>query len=367
MRSLSRLLVVLFCFAFPGFIQQDLFAQQDTSPAPVTLPAQNTAHAPGPDRRISLDIVVTDKSGKPVSGLHQPDFTVLDDKQPQTILSFHAADGAAKTPDPPMQAILLVDAVNASFQGVGYQRQQIQNFLQQDGGQLSMPTSVAVLTDKTAQIQPTPTRDGKVLVDFLNSNESGLRTIGRSQGFYGGVERIQISLRALEALASYEATQPGRKLLIWVSSGWPLLSGPNVQTSRKDQEMLFNTVVALSTHLREARVTLYSIDAQGVNDASGPQRYYYRNFLKGVGSPSKTQNGNLGLQVLAFQSGGLVLAASNDIAGSIASCVADATAFYTLSFDSAPADNPNEYHALQVKIGKPGLTARTRTGYYAQR
>jgi len=39
--------------------------------------------------------------------------------------------------------------------------------------------------------------------------------------------------------------------------------------------------------------------------------------------------------------------------------VVDATAFYTLTFDSPPADHPNEYHSLLVKIGKSGLTART--------
>jgi hypothetical protein len=71
--------------------------------------------------------------------------------------------------------------------------------------------------------------------------------------------------------------------------------------------------------------------------------------------------------VLAAQSGGQVLNSSNDIARSIAGCVVDATAFYTLTFDSPPADHPDEYHSLQVKIGKSGLTAHTRTGYYAQR
>ena len=54
-------------------------------------------------------------------------------------------------------------------------------------------------------------------------------------------------------------------------------------------------------------------------------------------------------------------------AGLIAGCVADAKAYYTLSFAAAAADHPNEYHNLQIKIDKPGLTARTRTGYYAQR
>jgi hypothetical protein len=80
----------------------------------------------------------------------------------------------------------------------------------------------------------------------------------------------------------------------------------------------------------------------------------------------EAQFGNLGLQVLAAQSGGRVLNSSNDVAGEIEACVADANSFYVLSFDGLPGDGPNEYHALEVKIDKPGLKARTRSGYYAQ-
>jgi hypothetical protein len=50
----------------------------------------------------------------------------------------------------------------------------------------------------------------------------------------------------------------------------------------------------------------------------------------------------------------------------ITSCLADAKEYYTLAFEYPPADNANEYHTLDIKVGKPGLTARTRTGYYAQ-
>ena len=78
------------------------------------------------------------------------------------------------------------------------------------------------------------------------------------------------------------------------------------------------------------------------------------------------QIGNLGLQVLASQSGGRVLNSSNDVAGEIATCVADANGSYVISFDSLAGDGPNEYHALDIKIDKPGLTVRTRSGYYAQ-
>jgi hypothetical protein len=43
------------------------------------------APASSTDRHIVLDMVVTDKSGKPVAGLQQQDFTLLDNKQPRKI------------------------------------------------------------------------------------------------------------------------------------------------------------------------------------------------------------------------------------------------------------------------------------------
>jgi VWFA-related protein len=362
-RAVSQVLIAIFCCSsLPGF------AQKDVSPGPVTPPTESPAGvALSADRRITLDIVVTDKSGHPVPGLQQQDFTLLDDKQPQSILSFRAVEATRNAADVPQQAILLADAVNASFQSLGSARQQVEKFLRQDGGHLLIPMSVLFLTDTSTQVQPVATSDGNALADSMNSTQSSLRSIGRSQGFYGGADRVRISLRTLEGLAAYEATQPGRKLLIWLSPGWPLLSGANVELSKKDQDSIFNLVVELSAALRAARITLYSVDPLGLADAGGPETFYYQSFLKGVPSANRVQNGNLGLQVLAAQSGGRVLNSSNDIASSIAGCVSDATAFYTLTFDSPPADHPNEYHSLQVKIDKSGLTARTRTGYYAQR
>jgi VWFA-related protein len=358
MRAASQVLAVLLCgFSCAGFSQQ--------SASPAEAPAARVRGVAG--RRISIDVVVTDKSGKPISGLQQQDFTILDDKQPQPILSFHASDETTKAVDPPQQAIFVVDAVNAGFQTLGLQRQQLEKFLRQDGGQLPIPMSLVLLADTSAQVQPVPTRDGNALADSLDSNQPGLRTNNRAQGFYGAVDRVQISLHALEGLIAYEQTQPGRKLLVWLSSGWPLLGGPGVEMSTKNRDFVFNTIVSLSGALREARITVYSLDAMGVSDAGRPRTFFYESFLKGVTSANKVQDGNLGLQVLAVQSGGRVLTSTNDIANSIASCLVDAKAYYTLSFDSPPADHPDEYHGLQIKIGKTGLTARSRTGYYAQR
>ena len=77
--------------------------------------AQQAGPPAGTNRQITLDVVVTDKSGKPVPGLQQQDFTLLDNKQPQKILSFTAVQGGAKTADPPVDVVLLVDEVNTTF------------------------------------------------------------------------------------------------------------------------------------------------------------------------------------------------------------------------------------------------------------
>ena len=119
MRSHCMSLIGLFSLSlFSGFAQA---------------PASNT------DRHIVLDVVGTDKSGKPVSGLQRQDFTLLDNKQPRKIDSFEAVQwgdavqggeavqGGAATSDPPVQIVLLVDEVNTDFTHVSFERAQIEN------------------------------------------------------------------------------------------------------------------------------------------------------------------------------------------------------------------------------------------------
>jgi VWFA-related protein len=359
MRQLLRsvlLPLLLLCFSFG----------QDHPPPQLQPRTAEPAKPSGEDREVSLDVQVTDKSGAPVRGLEQQDFAVLDDKRPQNILSFHSVDNGGDSTTDPVQVVLVVDAVNTGYNSISYARGELKKFLLQNGGKLAQPVSLVIFTDTGAKIQQGSSRDGNALAALYDEYETGLRLINRSQGFYGATERFDLSLKTMNQLIDYEHTQPGRKLLVWFSPGWPLLSGPNVQLSYKESQQLFNAVVGLSTGLRDSRITVYAIDPLGLADAGGVRIGYYQEFLKGVTSPSKLNLGNLGLQVLAVQTGGRVLNSSNDVAIEVAECAADATSFYVLSFNAARADRANEYHAIGINVAKPGITARTRTGYYAQ-
>ena len=312
------------------------------------------------DRRLTLDVVVSDRSGKGVPGLQEQDFVVLDNKKPQKILTFQASPAHTE----PTQILLVVDEVNTSFTNVTYERDEIKKFLLRNGGKLAYPVTLAFFSDNGTQILNDSSRDGNSLLAAFDQHETALRSIRRSTGFYGAVERFQLSLNMLNSLTAREAEVPGRKIVVWISPGWPLLSGPNVQTSGKEVKALFASIVSASTAMRNARMTLYSVDPLGVADSG--RLFYYQEFLKPVSQAKNAQPANLGLQVLATQTGGLVLNASSDIAGQIERCVADADTFYTLTVEMPPAEQPNEYHAIEVKVEPQGLTTRTRRGYYEQ-
>ena len=323
------------------------FAQQDAAPSQLD------------NGQIRLDVVVTPKSGPPVAGLQQQDFTLLDNKVPQTVTSFQAMSGSTA----PVEIILLIDAVNTSYQTIAYERSQIDKFLRANGGKLAHPTTLAIFGDTGTQLQNSFSTDGNAIADSLDKQTVALRTIHRSAGFYGAVERFDLSLKTLEQLSEVGATFHGRKLILWISPGWPFLSGPGVQTDARQQQGIFNAIVTISTRLREARVTLYNINPLGA--AESQNVFYYQEFLKGVSRSSQVSDGNLSLQVIATQTGGLVLNSSNDVTALLQQAFADADAWYELSFDQVRSE-PNEYHHLEVRLSKPGLVARTRQGYYTQ-
>jgi VWFA-related protein len=332
------------------------YAQQNAAQIPQA--EQNNALAQ--NNRMYLDVVVSPKSGVPVTGLEQQDFTVLDNKSPQAITSFKEVSGRQA----PVEVVIVIDAVNVGPETIAYERDQIEKFLTSEGGHLAYPTVLAVFTETGIKVSGSPTTDGNALKSELDNDSIGLRAVGRSAGFYGATERLQLSLQALQQFSATAAKNPGRTAMIWISPGWAILSGPNIQLDSKQQSEIFADVVNVSNQLAQARVTLYCLNPLGQSESMF-RASYYQEFLKGVSKPSQVNLGNLSLQVLSVQSGGLVFDFNNDIPGLLRKTFADIAPYYEISFKPAAAENPEEYHQLQVKVSKPDLTARAREGYYA--
>jgi VWFA-related protein len=98
-------------------------------------------------RMVLVDVVVTDKQGKPVPGLRAEDFIVEEKGKSQKIASFTTSPEAGSNPEPLPPGIytnraqyrapggpitvLLLDALNTAFKDQAYARQQMLKFVQQ--------------------------------------------------------------------------------------------------------------------------------------------------------------------------------------------------------------------------------------------
>ncbi len=374
-RFLRRCAVVVFAIV-AGF-SQSIIAQTNpaTSSQPVVQqePSNPTlAHRPlppkppsfvSPEGEIKLDVVVDDGTGKPVLELQPWDFKILDNGQPRKVLSFRAYDGVTVMPDPPVEVILVLDTLNLPFQQVAFVRGEIDQFLRQNGGKLKQPVTLILLTDAGIRFQPRPSTDGNAIASVVDGIKGSVSVLNSAMGGEGYVERFQRSAKAMDNIAQNEARKPGRKLLIWVGPGWPILNRPSDGYSDKEQKRNFDNIVELSTGLRQARITAYSV---APSSAANPNTLLYRSYLNAVKTYRDADFGNMALKVLVTQTGGKIFGPDNDLVGQINGCIEDANAFYQISFDPLAAMHADEYHELKVTVDRPETSVRTNRSYYSE-
>ena len=204
-----------------------------------------------------------------------------------------------------------------------------------------------------------PTRDGNLLAKEAEQHKSP-RTVWRSGQNDGpnllrawvGSSQNPLSLRALGSIAIDQREIRGRKVVVWISPGWPVKGGG----------IGFNEATELSTRLREARITLDNVNVWPNPD----QSFNYHDYLDAPRSQKDMQPAKMALQVIAMHTGGLVLDSSGDLDRDIERCAGEVRSFYTLTFNPPHTYQMDEFHDLRVQVTRPALTVRAPTGYYNQ-
>jgi VWFA-related protein len=330
-----------------------LFALPLSALGQFTLPAVSP-----PSQGIQLDVVVNTRQGQPVLGLTQQNFTVLDSKSPRSISSFKVVSGKQE----PVEVIIFIDAIDTPYAEVALMRHGVEKYLKANPT-LAHPTTIAILTDQGAQVENNFSTDGISLSNDLEHHTIGLRDITRSSQ-WGDSDRLSIGVKTLHQLVAYASSLPGRKIILWISPGWPLLSGPGIVLTSREQQQLFGDIMYFSTQMRQSRITLYDINPIGPEQPI-LEANYFQNFINGVTKPEDAQYAGVSLQVLSVQTGGLTFETNSDVAGEIATSLNDADSWYEITFEPLPGDKPNKYHHIEVRVDRPGLVVRTRDGYYS--
>lgn len=228
-------------------------------------------------RLVMLDVVATDKDGKPVTDLKQDDFSIEDSgkKQKISIFGLEQPGGPAKAPSLPQYVysnrpeynmpsgalnLLLVDGINTSYSNQTQVREQLIKYIgtQMSPGQQTavyalgshliklqdftgdpaiLLAAISSLTPKLAPVASStiaPTNNSAALASGATSLGNGRGSSGIAPGVAQGIQefmgeqnplalqvRIGVTLTAMRELAHILGGHSGRKNLIWVTGSLP--------------------------------------------------------------------------------------------------------------------------------------------------
>jgi VWFA-related protein len=208
------------------------------------------------------------------------------------------------------------------------------------------------------------------------------------------------SMRTLRDVADTLIAAPQRrKALIFVSPGLTVDFGSDVPVSvgrdkagnessglaiREANRQLISEMAAVLHHMQTANVTMYPVDPCGlggfenyvVEAAKGiglretvPVPPFY-NWLAPDGPPPPrdlarhvaTVDMDF-LMAAAANTGGHAIVNTNEFDTGIAQIFRENASYYVLGYEAPSKNGPGSLHRLTVKVTRPGLTVRTRSGY----
>ena len=145
-------------------------------------PPQTSSSIKVTTRLVVLSVVVTDRSGNPVTDLTKDDFTILENNQQQLIDTFEppfvpsaagkeillaAAGNSAPINSSAARTILVLDQLNTKSEDLMLTKVKVEKFLLAQPPVLSQPTSIFLLTKRRLELFAAPTRDRDSLLALL--------------------------------------------------------------------------------------------------------------------------------------------------------------------------------------------------------
>jgi VWFA-related protein len=295
--------------------------------------------------------------------------------------------------------VILFDALNTSFTDQAYARTQILAFLRQ----LEPQDHVAIylLTSRLRVINEF-TEDSKSLLEAIKrfqlmpslmlSNASELPVNASDTGItdpkgaqrvasllndmhsklsdVADAERVEITARAIEAIANHVTGIPGRKNLVWVSGAFPVsISLTSNDNSPVDSEAQNFTpqLERVARALNQSNMAIYPVDARGLLMGSAVDAGVAHPFSpwRPPGDMGIGQSEQSTMDLLAQRTGGHAYYNTNDIKGAIRRTLRDSQFTYTIGYYPDHGNWNGQYHTIQLRTKKAGLVLRYRKGYFA--
>jgi VWFA-related protein len=385
-----------------GFVRAATGAPQSTAtpdPAPQAATPPNTIRVA--TKLISVNVIVRDKHGQPVTDLTKDDFVLLDGKKQQSIQIFSMEKTELEPqpthslpPDtysneigggdgtPSNLTIILLDSLNTAAFDRAYPRGQVRKLLltlqPQDRVALySLGAHLRVLHDFTSDASALlaalkESKDYELLnVDVphpaaANAVNHQLEPLADENLAVQSEQLVQnraaATAEALRTIADHVSYLPGRKNLLWISAEFPFyLESNNLQRSPEGKKLAYPTEGEMVERaLNNANIAVYPIDARGLV-AGGIDEIANKSPDKLAADLAETSN----MEMLARRTGGRAYRDNNGIAGSIRQTIDGSRVTYQLGFYPEDVTWDGSFHKLQVKVDRHDLQVQARDGYFA--
>jgi VWFA-related protein len=318
-------------------------------------------------RLVVLDVVVTDAKGQIVHDLKRDDFHVTEADEPQTIQNFEEAGAHQLDPDLEIDStaaldrlaprapvnIVLLDEFNTRFEDMAFARYSLKKFLERQPDKLVTPTQLVAVNLQHFTVLHDYTQDKQALIRALNRHFASYPW--QVHQFSWLAERYGTAFEALRSVALATEGHPGHKNMIWIGRGFPALAWENV--SLDTAVRVENAVQECVNTLRDARITLYTIDPAGLMVDPG--------VYGSAAAFNDPFGGNYQFAKLAKATGGRSLYGRNDVDAEIGTAVREGNSFYTLTYrPTNDSRDPTRFRRIKVTLDRPGLSVSTREGYY---
>ena len=381
---------------------------------------------------VAIDVVAEDKAGNPVLDLKPEDINVFEDKQPRPIkrmvlerpggddtVRYEAFQkqlkqivdqlpagassnlSALSTAAAPASSIILFDDLNTPFEAKAYARKEMLKMLQQvPPGQpvavYGLSASLHLLQDFTrdlsalqsavsqaahAQTPISRLREGDIdhsASDAIVAGPGSKDMVSELQAFEFEESaqkldvRVRITADALVSLARRMESVPGRKNLIWVSGGFPIELMPDVDSvSALDMHRYDNVIAEVAAALENARVSVYPVDANGLDtapvyDASNKGSFTNRSFGSQLNSWSaQNVSAHQAMSDIAQRTGGRAFFNRNDLGRAAITAMQDGGTYYAVLFAPASEQADGRFHALKLTTSRKDVKLHYRQGYFA--
>jgi VWFA-related protein len=182
---------------------------------------------------------------------------------------------------------------------------------------------------------------------------------------YNSRFRTQLTISALQAIAKHLKDIPGRKNLVWISSGFPVNIATVSPTAAPYNESFQAETKNLARALTDADIAVYTVQTGGLTNISALNANVGRTSRRPQAGTNPLPMAPASMTTLADWTGGKAYYNTNDLGNALQHALSDAEATYSLGFYPAEETLDGKFHEIRVKVKARANDVRYRRGYFA--